>query len=189
MADVKNVKTPKIPAGYEREAELAEIYFASAGELGEQAEKIKDVQRKAARPFVPKLKRLAAKVSADLDALRSDIASHPERWERPRTRELGGVKVGYRSLPDTIKIDSEEAVPLIRKHLPGQAKVLVNTKVSLNMKAIKALDAAKLHKIGGEIVEGGSAIVVSIAKNPVDKFVEALLAELDESEPEDSGEE
>ena len=179
MADTKNVKTSKAPVGYERAAELAETHFADVAALGEQADRIKDARRKAARPLVPKLKRLASKASASGDALREHVRENPDLFRRPRTRELGGVKVGYRNLPDKIEIDPDVAVPLIRKHLPGQSKVLINTKVSLNMKAVKALAAAKLRKIGGRFVAGGQVVVASIAKSSVDRLVEALLSDLD----------
>lgn len=178
----------KVPAGYERVNQLAEEFFSDTAELAGHVEKVQKARRKAAKPLMPKLQRLAARTLARKEALRAEVAAHPELWAKPRTRELGGVKVGFRNLPDSIDINAESAIPLIREKLPGQAKLLIVKTEKLNMKAVKALEATQLSKIGGVVVAGGEAVVAAIAKSDVDKLVEALTEDAGDPD-EETGEE
>lgn len=175
----------KIPKGYEETARLALAVFKSDEALRKQAESIKEAQRAAARPLLPGLKRKAATASAKRDALREHIKTHPERFEKPRTRALHGVKLGLRQLPGRLEIDAEAAIPLIRRFFPERFKALVKTTTRLQAAPLKALKPAELARIGGEIVELGDEVVISVAKSDVDKLVETLLEDLDDDSKEE----
>ena len=175
----------KIPKGYEELAALAKASFDSREAVRKQAELIKERQRAAARPLIPGLKRKIATASADRDALREYVKAHPERFEKPRTRALHGVKVGLRQLPGRLEIDAEAAIPLIRRFFPERYKTLVKTTTRLQAAPLKALKPAELARIGGRIVELGDEVVISVAKSDIDNLVETLLGDFDE-EPEEA---
>lgn len=186
MTDATNVKTPNIPAGYERAAELCKAYFEAHEELRERVDAIAEAKRRAGRRLLPGLKQRVAAASALRDELRAHVLANPGAWDKPRTRALHGVKVGLRQLPGRLEIDPETAIPLIRKHMPDRAKALIKTTEKLQATPLKNLQPAMLARIGGRIVELGDETVVQIAKSDVDKLVEALLAELEtEAESEE----
>ena len=170
----------KIPKGYEEAAALAAEYFAAHERLRERVELVKARQRAAGRLLLPGLKRLVAEASAARDALRACIEADPQLWDKPRTRALHGVKLGLRALPGRLAIDAAAAIPLIRKHLPGQSKTLVKVSETLNLNALKALTPAQLARIGGSISDQADEVVITVPKSAVDKLVEALLDDLDE---------
>ena len=180
--------TKKIPAGYERAAELAEEYFKANEALRERIDEIAEAKRKAGRRLLPGLKARAADLSAARDELRACIESDPGMWDSPRTRSLHGVKLGMRKLPDKVSIDPALAIPLVRELLPGKKRLLLNETVKLNMKAVGNLKASDLAKIGGSVEAGADVVTISIAKSDFDKLVEALLDELDKPDEDAGGE-
>lgn len=188
MSDTDSVTKPKVPAGYERAAELCKAYFEAHEALRERVDEIAEAKRKAGRRLLPGLKKRIAAASAARDELRAAIESEPGLWRRPRTRALHGVKVGLRQLPGRLEIDAETAIPLIRKHLPERAKALIKVTERLQAAPLKNLQPAMLARIGGQIVELGDETVIQIAKSDVDKLVEALLAELESEAETESGE-
>ena len=177
----------KIPAGYERAAELAKAVSDTNAELHEWLQLIREEQRKAGRRRLPGLKRRVAAASAARDEMREHIEAHPEEYEKPRTRALHGVKFGLRQLPGRLEIDAESAIPLIRRFFPERYKDLVKTTTRLQAAALKALKPAELARIGGRIVELGDEVVIAIPKSPVDKLAEALMADLDDKSGEAGG--
>ena len=181
--ETNNTKTPQ---GYEREAELAKAVADTRAALCERVELIREVQRKAGRRLLPGFKARLAAYAAARDAMREDIEAHPEKYEKPRTRALHGVKFGLRQLPGRLEIDVESAIPLIRKFFPDRYKALVKTTTRLQAAPLKALKPAELARIGGRIVELGDEVVIAIPKSPIDRLVEALLEDLDDESGEAS---
>ena len=180
----KQVKAAKIPAGYERAAELAKAYFEAHSDLRDRVDAIAEAKRKAGCRLLPGLKRRIATASATRDELSAWIDEHADLFRKPRTRALHGVKLGLRQLPGRLEIDEETAIELIRERMPDRAKTLIKVTEKLQAGPVKNLQPAMLARIGGRIVEPGDETVIRIAKSDVDKLVEALLAELDESESE-----
>ena len=170
----------KIPAGYERSAELAKACSDTHADLCKQVAEIQEIQRKAGSRKLPGLKRKIAAYSAARDAMREDVEAHPELWEKPRTRALHGVKVGMRQLPGKLVIDEAAAPGLIKRFLPDHYKALVKVETKLVKAAVKNLKPAMLERIGGRIAELGDEVVIAVPKSAVDKLVEALLADLDD---------
>ena len=181
------VKAAKIPAGYERIADLAKADFEAHESLRERVDEIRERQMQAGRRLLPGLKQRAAAASAARDELREYIEARPELFERPRTRALHGVKLGRRQLPGKLVIDEAAAPGLIKRFLPDRYKALVKVETKLVKGAIKNLKPAELARIGGQIVELGDETVIAIPKSAVDKLVEALLADLDDKSGEAPG--
>ena len=187
MTQDTQVKTAKIPAGYEHAAELAKAYFEAHESLRERVDEIRERQMQAGRRLLPGLKQRAAAASAARDELREYIEARPELFERPRTRALHGVKLGRRQLPGKLVIDEAAAPGLIKRFLPDHYKALVKVETKLVKAAVKNLKPAMLERIGGQIAELGDETVIAVPKSAVDKLVEALLADLDDKSGETGG--
>ena len=182
MTGQTQVKTPKIPAGYERIAELAKVYFEAHGSLCERVDEIRERQLKAGKRLLPGLKKRIAAASAARDELRAAVEADPGLWAKPRTRALHGVKVGKRQLPGALEIDEAAAPGLIKRCLPEKYSTLVKVETKLVKRAVANLKPAELARIGGQIAELGDETVIAIPKSAIDKLVEALLEDLDPEE-------
>ena len=123
------------------------------------------------------LKARVAEVSAARDELREAIAANPELFERPRTRALEGIKVGYRKQPGRVECDEERSIARIRKLYPDREADLVRVRESLIRSALKNLDAKTLASIGATVIQVADQIVIAAADDDLDKLVDALLSD------------
>lgn len=124
------------------------------------------------------LRRLVADAKARKATLTDLIQEHAAEFNKPRTRQLHGFKVGLRKLEGKMVFDDEgRAVDLIRKHFPDQFDVLVATSYSVVKDAAGQLAAADLKRIGGKITDSVDEVVIKSAVGDVEKLVDALVRE------------
>ena len=109
------------------------------------------------------------------EELRQAIAAAPELFDKPRTRVLHGIRVGYQKGKGGLEIADEEAtVKLIRKHCPDKLDALVKVTEKLIRKALQNLDAGLLKKLGIGILGTGDVIVLAATDGDLDKLIKAL---------------
>ena len=155
---------------------LCREYAEARDALEDAAEAIRDEQRAAVRRRLRGLKARIAEAAAARGALRQAVAAAPALFERPRSRAIEGIKVGYRKMPGRIECaDEAKVIARIRRHWPGRETELVRVKESLDRGALKRLDARDLAAIGVRVVEVDDEIVIAAAANDLDKLVDALL--------------
>ncbi len=167
-------------------AGLCREYVAARERLAETTEQIRALQRQALRARLRGLRNRVAEVSAARGELRAAVEANPGLFERPRTRALEGVKVGYRKRPGRIECDEARAIARIRKLYPEREADLVRVKESLNRAALKRLDSRTLAAVGVSLIEVEDDVVVVAAGGDLDKLVEAMLADLDGEEEQRS---
>ena len=171
-----------VPAALEPLAALCADLAAARRDLRERLDQIRARRERYSRRLIPGLERRAAALSAARDAAADWIEAHRDLFDRPKTRELAGVKVGLRKLPGRYAIASEEAtVRLIRERLPGQAKALIQTRETVVREPLKNLTAQQLAAIGIALEDPADAIVVKTPPDDLDRLVDALLAEFGEA--------
>jgi hypothetical protein len=125
---------------------------------------------------LPAIRRAVNRAAEAEDALRALIEEHPECFEKPKTRVLAGVKLGYQKGRGALDYDDADAVVArIKKHLPEQADVLIRAKEAPVKDALAQLPASDLKKLGVTLTEAGDQIVIRPADSEVDKLVDALL--------------
>jgi hypothetical protein len=129
-----------------------------------------------------RIKAIRASVARALDAkseLHAAIKTSAELFEKPRTRSLHGVKIGFRKGNGSIEWDDEESViKRIRAKLPEeQAELLIRKKESVYKEALDDLTADDLKRIGVRVEGGGDVVVIKDTAGEVDKLVAALLKE------------
>ena len=161
-------------------AGLCKSYAAARERLADTTEAIRADQRQALRRRLRGLKARVAEVSVARDRLREAIEDNPELFERPRTRALEGIKVGYRKQPGRIECDEERVIARIRKLHPDREADLVRVRESLVRSALKNLDAKTLASIGVTVVQVDDQIVIAAADDDLDKLVDALLSDEEE---------
>lgn len=107
--------------------------------------------------------------------LRQAIAAAPELFDKPRTRVLHGIRVGYQKGKGGLEIADEAAtVKLIRKHCPDKLDALVKVTEKPIRKALQNLDAGLLKRLGVNILGTGDVIVLAATDGDLDKLIKAL---------------
>lgn len=155
--------------------ERTRYYAACRDELGVRIKTLEDeitVLREQHRAGL--IEALRAHKQAETE-LRQAIAAAPGLFESPRTRVLHGIRVGYQKGRGGLEIADEEAtLKLIRKHCPDMADALIKTTERPIRKALQALDAGLLKRLGVNILGAGDVIVLTATDGDLDKLINAL---------------
>lgn len=132
------------------------------------------------------IKRSVATVAERQHALKNALEDGKELFVKPKTIIIHGVRVGVTKGKGKIEWeDDATVVKLIKKHFADQAEILIKTKETPIRKALEAMSAAELKKIGVTVEETGDIAFIKCTDSEVDKFVNALLkseAEIKEEE-------
>lgn len=128
------------------------------------------------------IKVIRQRVAVALDAqseLQALVKESPTLFEKPKTRTMHGIKVGFQKGKGKVTISDEAAtIKRIRAGLPkDQAELLIRVEESVHRPAVYDLAAADLKRLGIEITDAGDHVVVKDVAGEVDKLVEALLKE------------
>jgi tetratricopeptide (TPR) repeat protein len=111
-------------------------------------------------------------------ALESLVEAYPELFDRPRTRQMHGIKVGYRKLPGAVQIDDEaRTIELIRKRLPAKADALIATIEKVRKEAVAQLDAREISAIGAILIATGDEVVIRAADTDIDRLLKGLTSD------------
>lgn len=161
---------------------LCRSYAEARDRLAETGEVIRDERRAAVRRRMATLKRRVAEVSAARDELAAAVSAAPGLFERPRTRAIEGIKVGYRKMPGKIEIaDEARAIDRVRTVMPDREADLVQTRETLRRSALKTLDAKALARIGVTVVDVDDEVVIAAAADDLDRLVDVLMADGEEA--------
>lgn len=141
----------------------------------------------AKKARVPQIRRLADRAKESHEAVRLAVDEERDLFERPRSRIFHGIQVGLEKGKGKLKYaDVKVLVKLIRKLFPERAAVLIKTTEKPIAKAVLALPAAGLKRIGCEVVGTGDQVIVRSTDSEIDKLVDALVnGKTDTEESED----
>lgn len=158
---------------------LAARYGTARGELAVLVGELEGEVHVVRHKYVARIKRLVAAAKEAREKLSIAIGESKELFEKPRTRTLHGVKVGYRKAKGEITWDDEaRVIARIRAQLPkDQVELLIRTTEAVHKPAVYDLVAADLKRLGIRIEGDGDEIVIKDATGEVDKLVEELLSE------------
>ena len=161
---------------------LCRCYADARDDLDRISEDIQEGRRQIIRSRMRALKGAVASTSAAKDELRQALEVSPDLFEKPRTRAIDGIKVGFRKLPGKIEVaDEGRSIRRIREKLPGKADVLIVTRETLNRNALKGLSVKELASIGATLGDDEDEVVIKTASTDLDKLVDALLADGEEA--------
>ena len=167
---------------------LAKDFADTRERLSETVQKLKDAQEALLRQYLPGIKKQVGIAAARKLALKNAIEDGKDLFVKPRTVIFHGIKVGLQKGKGKIEWDNDDQVlRLIEKYFPEQADVLIKTKKKPIKKALAALSAAELKKLGIEVEDTGDAVVIEPTDSQIEKLVEKLLKEKDdEAETEEA---
>lgn len=128
------------------------------------------------RRHMPTIKRRFEKAKEAWEWLRAEIISAPEVFDKPRTRTINGVTVGFKKEKGkVIIIDEEATIRRIEKSFSEDvAETLIKTTKRCIKKALQNLPAADLKKIGVNVEETGDKVVIALAASDVEKMIAAF---------------
>ena len=124
-------------------------------------------------------KQLQIEVRATAEAkakLHAAIESAPGLFERPKTRVLHGIKVGYRKGPGGLDWeDDDRVVERLKEQFGKKAVDYLIVKEKPSAEALEDLDAAVLKKLGVTVEDTGEQVVVKAVETDLERLVKTLL--------------
>lgn len=148
--------------------------------LAERVQNLRDEQEAIKRRLLTGIKNALAKFRESHAHLLELVETHPELFEKPKTRTLHNVRVGWVKQRGKLEIeDAGRVVELIEKLLPDQAAALIRTKKDPDKKALGELPVRDLKRLGVSVTEDTEAPFVKPADDGIDKLLDALLSQDD----------
>lgn len=129
------------------------------------------------RARLGRIKVLVARMRERRAEVSEMIGEHPEAFEKPRTVELHGWRLGLRKQRGGLRIgDVERTVELIEKVFgPEEGARLLRIKKSPDKEALDKLTVCELRKVGVEVLADTDKVVVEPTTDDVDRIVDALM--------------
>jgi len=154
----------------------AESFAAARQLLAERVTALNDGMAQLRRQHIAGIRRALNKAAEAEAELRELVQASQAAFTKPRTRVFSGVKVGFIKGKGVINIpDAAAVIARIKKHLPDQADILINTTEKPVKDALAQLDGADLKKLGVTLTDAGDQVVIKPVDSEVDKMVDALL--------------
>ncbi|HPL62953.1 MAG TPA: hypothetical protein PK587_04215 [Syntrophales bacterium] len=165
---------------------LTKSFAESREELSARVRALEDEIHNIKKRHLAGIKRSVGTVAERQHALKTALEDSKDLFMKPKTVIMHGVRVGITKGKGKIEWeDDATVVKLIKKYHADQAEILIKTKETPIRKALEALPAADLKKIGVTVEETGDIAFIKCTDSEVDKFVNALLkneAEIKEEE-------
>jgi hypothetical protein len=125
---------------------------------------------------MPKIRYAVRRLAELRPPLVRALEGAKECFEKPRTVELFGLKLGFRKGKGGLDYeDAEGVIALIQKNFPEKLDQLAPQVRMLDASALEELSAAELKKIGVTLEGSGDQVVIKAALSEADKLVAALL--------------
>ena len=158
---------------------LCRVYADARNRLAAVVDTVKEEQRRAVRARLRSIRSGTAVVAAAKANLEQALKDGKSLFERPRTRALEEVVVGWRKMPGRVEIPDEDRTIVKMEKNPALAK-LVQVKKIIDKAALRHLDARTLASVGVSLTDTTDVVVIKVAHGDVDKLVEALLDDVGE---------
>lgn len=155
---------------------LARQYADAQTDLDARTNELRHEIERATRDAWPDLRRSTTRAAERYDALLAAVGDAKEAFDKPKTRILHGIRVGYRKAQDTVQVlNPDNTCALIKRLLPEQQDVLIATTEQPVMDGLAQLEDGQLKLIGCKRVPGSDAPFVKLAETELDKVVAALM--------------
>ena len=155
---------------------LAQQYRHARDQLAEAVNELELAVQHLRAKRLPIIKDRVATAIGIKDALREAGEANPALFEKPRTRTLHGIRLGYKKGRGQISwADGNKVVSLIRRYFPEQADTLIRVTESPVKPALNNLSTGDLRRIGVTVIEAGDEVFIKPVDGEVDKLVDALL--------------
>jgi phage host-nuclease inhibitor protein Gam len=140
----------------------------------------------AKRINLPAIRKAVARAAERKQVLTELLNDNRPLFEKPKTRVLHGVKVGFQKQPGSIEIADEEATLARIKKMFGDQEDMLAQLIKTTEKPIKdalgELSGDQLKKLGVKVTDDTDKVVIKPADSEVDKIVDALLKGTEDGE-------
>lgn len=159
--------------------QFAATYAAQRDALAALVTEMNDAIEQVKRARLAAIKQAVQKARQAQDELHAAIEAAPGLFEKPRTRTLHGIKIGFTKQRGSVEFDDEaKVIERIRSLLPkDQAELLIRVRESVHKPAVYDLTVADLKRLGIRVTADSDAVVLKSVDGEIDKLVSALLAE------------
>lgn len=148
--------------------------------LAERVQNLRDEQESIKRRLLTGIKNALAKFRDTHAQLLELVEDNPALFEKPKTRTMHNVRVGWIKQRGKLEIeDAQRVIERIEQLMPELAPGLIRTTKSPDKKALAELSARDLKRLGVSVTEDTEAPFVKPADDGIDKLLDALLSQDD----------
>ncbi len=167
---------------------LTNQYEEAREELKNQVWLLNEEIKKSKDEKMPGIRAAIEEAARRKQALHMAVAESRGLFNKPKTRIIAGIVVGFKKLVGKLSWDSEEMVlKRIKAMFTDEKERLLYIKTTEKpiKKNLARLPADKLKKLGVTVSETGDGVVIQPTSNEIDKLVDALLGDAEEREMEE----
>ena len=162
---------------------LAKAFAGASDELAARLDQLREEQEAAKRRRLQGIKNAIERVQASYDDLKAAVGDSRELFEKPKTRILHGIRVGWMKQKGKLEVaDDSACVAALRKLFGEDAAAYIKVTEAPIRTALANLPAKDLKRIGATVTDDVDAVVVKRADGEIDKLISALLNDADLAE-------
>jgi hypothetical protein len=159
--------------------QAAKRYAEARSVLTSLVNELNDEISAAKKARLAGIKVAVARAAERHDALYSLIDGRRSLFEKPKSRVLHGLKVGFKKKPGAIDIaDEESTLRRIKKMFSNDEQMLsllIKTREKPSKEALGELSADQLKKLGVAVANDSDVAFIKPIDSDVDKIVDALM--------------
>lgn len=156
----------------------AKMLASARAELGERVGRIREEQESIKRKLLTGVRNALARSRDAYDALHEAVEGAPALFEKPKTRTLHGVRVGFmKQRGKLLWEDDRTLVDALRKVLGDEAESYIRTTEKPIAARLQDLPARDLRRLGVTVTDDTDVVVIKTADDALDKFIDALISD------------
>lgn len=106
------------------------------------------------------------------------MEASPELFEKPKTRTLHGVRLGWMKQRGKLEWDDDRAlIDALRKLLGEEAEGLIRRTEKPIAARLQDLPARDLRRLGVRVADDTDVVVIKTADDALDKLIDALIGD------------
>lgn len=157
---------------------LAKQLADARTELGDRLQRIKDEQEAIKRRYMQGVRNSVERVRAAHTELHEALEGSAHLFEKPKTRVLHGLRVGWmKQRGKLLWDDAAQVIASLRKLLGDEAEQYIDKKETPSKSRLEDLPAAQLRRCHVTVTDDTDAVVIKTAGGDIDKMIDALLGD------------
>ena len=156
----------------------AKALASARAELAERVGRIREEQEAIKRKLLTGVRNALARARDAYDALHEAISESPDLFEKPKTRTLHGVRLGYMKQRGKLQWEDDRSViDSLRKVLGEEAEGFIRTTEKPIASRLQDLPARDLRRVGVTVTDDTDVVVIKTADDALDKMIDALIGD------------
>ncbi len=156
----------------------AKALASARAELSDRLTRIKEEQDAIKNRLLTGVRNSLARARDAYDALHEAVSESPELFEKPKTRTLHGVRLGWmKQRGKLLWEDDKVLIDALRKLLGEEAEGFIRTTEKPISARLQDLSAKQLQRIGVAVTDDTEVVVIKTADDALDKLLDALIGD------------